>query len=126
MLQVRVEEYGDLVIKIIVVEVNRTHQGATHELVLPLHLRQLSVPMQQKILHIVVDFSDVPSVAESPDAWSREEHQRDTIVRALEAVSDDDINLISDMRTMSSSDEIPKRTAVLLLRVCVWRSTGIW
>ncbi len=112
MLQVRVEEYGDLVSKIIVVEASRTHQGAARELVLPLHIRQLPAAMRQKILHIVVDFSDVPSVAESPDAWAREEHQRDAIVRGLEAASDEDIVLISD------ADEIPKRAAVLLLRVC--------
>ena len=63
----------------------------------------------------IVDFQDFQrdkAWEQSDKPWAREHHQRDAIARGLEAARDEDIVLISDV------DEIPKRAAVLLLRVC--------
>jgi hypothetical protein len=58
LLQVRVEEYGDLVRAMIVVEATSTFQGAARELALPQQLSVLPPAMQPKIRHVVVDFED--------------------------------------------------------------------
>ena len=60
------------------------------------------------------DVQDVQDIqdAQRNNPWAREYYQRDAIARGVEAARDEDIVLISDV------DEIPKRAAVLLLRVC--------
>ena len=105
----RVEEFGDLITQMIVVEASRTFQNAPKDLVFPSQLGQLPPNMHEKIQHVVVDFQDM---APGADAWAREFHQRDSIARGFEGARDEDLVLISDV------DEIPKRESVVLLRVC--------
>jgi len=119
LLEVRCEEIGDLVTGMILVEAGRTFQGAAKDLIFPSQAQRLPPDVQGKIKHVVEDFSALPA---SADAWAREYAQRDAVAKGLgdgSAPGDarpDDIVLISDV------DEIPKRWAVQLLRVC----QGYW
>ena len=109
LLQVRAEEFGDLVTAMILVESTSTFQGHVKEELYPSHAHLLPHTIRKKVRHIVEDFSELDAPV-SP--WAREDKQRDSILKGLDDARGQDIVIISDV------DEIVKRDTILLLRVC--------
>ena len=124
--QVRVEEFGDLVAGMILVEANQTFQGHPKPLHYPAHAHRLPAAARSKIRHVLAALpprdapgaAGVTDVTDATDAWTREFLQRDSIVRGLPELAPGGAGLESDLVLVSDVDEIPKRAAVRLLRVC--------
>ena len=112
LLQVRIEEIGDLVEAIVLVEASRTHQGAPREPLFAGQAALLPPDARRKILHVVEHFPGVTKAQGAANPWLLEARQRDAILRGLADARDTDLVIISD------AGEIPKRSALLLLRVC--------
>jgi hypothetical protein len=104
LLEIRLEELYDVVDYFVIVEGNRTFQNSSKPY---LFLENISryEKYHDKIIHITVD--DMP---ESSDAWARETHQRNQIVRGLTNAQPDDIIIISD------SDELLRAETVKQLK----------
>jgi len=109
LLQVRAEEFGDLVTAMVLVESTITFQGHVKEELYSSHAHRLPHTIRQKVRHIVEDFSELDAPV-SP--WAREDKQRDSILKGLNDARGQDIVIISDV------DEMVKRDTILLLRVC--------
>lgn len=101
MLSFRLKELNNVVDHFVLVEATLTHSGQPKELIYQ-NNKHLFEEYNHKIVHVVVD--DMPTdTSHMAQAWDREHHQRDCIVRGVEQldVKDTDIILVSDC------DEIP-------------------
>jgi beta-1,4-mannosyl-glycoprotein beta-1,4-N-acetylglucosaminyltransferase len=101
-LEIRLIELSDLVDYFVLVESTRTFTGNPKPLFYAEH-RSRFAPFAEKIVHVVVD--DMPT-GTGVDAWVREVHQRNAIIRGLGRSEPLDYVIVSDV------DEIPKATAV--------------
>lgn len=102
MLSFRLKELNDIVDYFVLAEATLTHSGQPKELIYQ-NNKHLFEEYNHKIIHIVVD--DMPTSTEHmAQAWDREYHQRDCLIRGVEQlnIKDTDIVLVSDC------DEIPK------------------
>lgn len=100
LLEIRLSELDSVVDRFVLVESTRTHANQPK----PLYYHENRARYSQfsdKIIHIVVE--DMPG---DEDAWVRENHQRNCIIRALTGCTDDDTILVSD------ADEIPRASIV--------------
>jgi len=100
LLEIRLSELAGVVDRFVLVESTRTHTNQPK----PLYYHENRTRYSQfssKIVHVVVE--DMPS---GEDAWVRENHQRNCIIRGLSECSDDDTILVSDV------DEIPRASIV--------------
>lgn len=122
LLEIRMHELDPLVDRFIVVESTRTFTGKEK----PLHFFDNVDRFRRflpKVLHVVVD--DMP---DGDDPWPREAHQRNAIMRGVEALgaSDDDLLIMTDV------DEIPRLSALAAalplaeVRGLTMRSYGGW
>lgn len=96
LLELRLEELGDMVDFFVLVESNTTFSGQQK----PLYFKENIWRFEKfikKIKHIIVD--DMPSIS---NPWVREIHQRNAMSRGIELGRDNDIILFSDL------DEIPR------------------
>jgi beta-1,4-mannosyl-glycoprotein beta-1,4-N-acetylglucosaminyltransferase len=103
LLELRLQELGDLVDTFVLVESTMTHTGEPKPLYFAQH-RELFKAYADRICHIVVD--DMPSGEGVRSAWVRERFQRNAIARGLNNCQPLDIIMISDV------DEIPKASTV--------------
>lgn len=98
-LEYKLIEIGDVFDYIIIVEANKTFSGIDKPFILEQHLDRYKKWLD-KIIYVKVD--DFPETA---NAWVRERHQRNGILRGLQSISlslfDDDILILGDL------DEIP-------------------
>lgn len=101
LLEVRLHELAHVVDRFVLVEATATFSGLPKRLLFD-EARPRFEAFAGRIIHIVVD--DLPDVA---DAWARERHQRDAVLRGLAGCRPDDLVLLSDV------DEIPRASAVL-------------
>jgi len=104
LLEIRLNELAGVVDRFVLVEATRTHANKPK----PLYYYENRARYAQfgnKIVHIVVD--DVP---DGEDAWAREYHQRNCIIRGLDGCGDGDTILVSD------ADEIPRASVVRPVR----------
>ena len=126
------EEFGDLVAGMILVEANQTFQGHPKALHYPAHAHRLPAAARRKIRHVLAALpprdapgaAGVTDVTDATDAWTREFLQRDSILRGLPELAPGGAGLESDLVLVSDVDEIPKRAAVRLcvcatVRVCM-------
>src|SRR5712692_10307059 len=100
LLEIRLSELAGVVDRFVLVESTRTHTNQPK----PLYYHENRTRYSQfssKIVHIVVE--DMPG---GENAWVRENHQRNCIIRGLSGCGDDDTILVSDV------DEIPRATIV--------------
>jgi hypothetical protein len=104
LLELRLAELDSAVHRFVLVESDRTHAGDEKPLTFAEN-RDMFRPFLHKIIHVVV--GDMPG---GDDAWARENHQRNAIVRGLGDCRPDDLVLISDL------DEIPDKATVQELR----------
>jgi len=104
MLEARLTELEDIPDLVhVLVEAEVTHQGAPK----PLYYQENRGRFDRwahRILPVVAQ--TLPTVAEKPNQWARENAQREWIGQALAAAGDDDIILQSDV------DEIPRAVVV--------------
>lgn len=100
LLELRLAELDPVVDRFVIAEAPVTHAGRPKPLVFADHRRRFA-PWNGKIVHVIVD--DMPS---GPDAWRRENHQRNAVARGLAGASPDDGIIVSDL------DEIPSAKAV--------------
>ena len=101
MLEARLVEIGDSVDHIVIVEADVTHQDRPK----PLHFmenRERFAPWLDKIVQVTA--TGLPKASDDPDAWSRENAQREWIGEGLAriGVSSNDLIFQSDV------DEIPR------------------
>lgn len=101
-LKKRLRYLNSIVDKFVLVESTVTHRGEDKKLFFDEHKSDFD-EWSDKIIHIIVH--DNPT---NKDPWSRENHQRNCIIRGLENCNDDDLIMISDV------DEIPNREAINL------------
>ncbi len=99
-LELRLQELSDVVDRFVIVESNKTHVGALKPLYFAENAQRFA-PYMDKIVYVPV--TDMP---DNPDPWVLENHQRNSIVRGLYGLGDNDIVMISDV------DEIPRSTIV--------------
>ena len=103
LLELRLRELDPVVDRFVIVEADRTHQGAPK----PLYFAEAAARYRRwedKIIHVVLD--DMPR---GPDAWERERYQRTAILRGLADAMPDDLIVVADL------DEIPRREILKLL-----------
>lgn len=105
LLEIRLATLNDVVDRFVIVEGTMTHAGQPK----PLHFENNLDRFAQwlpKITHVVVD--DWPELTGSiyDDAWARERHQRDAVMRGLEDCQPNDIIILGD------ADEIPNPVAI--------------
>lgn len=99
MLDLRLETLAEVVDVFVVVEATRTHTGRSKPLLFD---RDRFPGFADRIRHIVVDDLS-PNVA---DAWENENHQRNSILRALDDAEPLDRIIVADL------DEIPNPDAI--------------
>ncbi|WP_284165615.1 hypothetical protein [Frigidibacter sp. SD6-1] len=104
LLELRLNELWPVVDHFVIAEAALTFTGKPKPLYFQEN-RARFAPFLDRIIHIVVE--DFPPTASS---WEREIHQRDCVRRGLAAARPDDLLLLSDV------DEIPRASAVGLLR----------
>jgi hypothetical protein len=104
LLEIRLHELAPVVDRFVLVEGSQTFVGNSKPSYFLLN-RDRYAAYLPKITHVIV--SDWP---DTDDAWQREFHQRDALMRGCSDLRDDDIVLFSDV------DEIPSREAVAKLR----------
>lgn len=100
MLKLRLEYLDPFVDCFIIVESTMTHRGEPKKLYFSEHEMDFK-PWLHKIKHVIVE--DNPN---DKNPWSRENHQRNCIIRGLDGIDDDAIVMISDV------DEIPNPLVV--------------
>jgi beta-1,4-mannosyl-glycoprotein beta-1,4-N-acetylglucosaminyltransferase len=100
LLELRMEELGDVVDRFVIVEATVTHAGTPKPLLFAENRARFE-PWASRIIHVVVN--DMPP---GPDPWARERYQRDAIARGLTAAQQGDAIIVSD------ADEIPSADAV--------------
>jgi len=101
MLSFRLKELNDIVDYFVLAEATLTHSGQSKELTYQ-NNKHLFEEYNHKIIHVIVD--DMPTTTDNmSQAWDREYHQRDCLIRGIEQldVKDTDVILINDC------DEIP-------------------
>jgi hypothetical protein len=101
MLSFRLKELNDVVDYFVLAEATLTHSGQSKELTYQ-NNKHLFEEYNHKIIHVIVD--DMPTTTDNmSQAWDREYHQRDCLIRGIEQldVKDTDVILINDC------DEIP-------------------
>jgi hypothetical protein len=101
LLSIRIHELSEVVHKFVVVEANKTFSG-------------LEKPVKFMKDHpLIKDYADrldfvlVDDMPETENAWDREVWQRNSVIRALDDASDEDLILMSDV------DEIPRLDCVI-------------
>jgi len=104
LLEIRLKELYDHVDHFVLVEASRTFQNREKPYIY-LENKDRYAQWSDKIIHIQVD--DMP---EGDNAWLRETHQRNQIVRGISDANENDIIIISDC------DEIIRHDAVNELR----------
>lgn len=106
-LDIRFDELFDYVDRFVVVEATKTHGGEQKPLYFADNLERYKKYLH-KVTHLVVDdYPVLPSNASKTDrSWSIERYQRDSIVRALGDLRDEDILIIGD------ADEIPRGSRI--------------
>jgi hypothetical protein len=105
LLEIRLRELYDRVDHFVLVEANRTFQNRPKPLLYQENKERYAT-WADKIIYVPV--ADMP---EGDNAWTREEHQRNAIMRGCGDAAPEDIIIISDC------DEIPRAAAVDRLRV---------
>lgn len=103
LLEYRLQEIGDAVEAVVVVESEWTFQGAPKPLIFQRNAARFA-RWAAKIVHVVVGERCVGL------PWDQEAYQRNMILRGLAAARDDDIILISDV------DEIPRLSTIERLK----------
>lgn len=103
LLDYRLQEVGDAVEAVVIVESEWTFQGAPKPLIFRDNADRFA-RWANKIVHVVVGERCVGL------AWDQEAYQRNMILRGLTAARDDDIVLISDV------DEIPRLSTIERLK----------
>ena len=101
MLSFRLKELNDVVDYFVLAEATLTHNCNPKELTYQ-NNKHLFEEYNHKIIHVIVD--DMPTATDNmSQAWDREYHQRDCLIRGIEQldVKDTDVILINDC------DEIP-------------------
>jgi hypothetical protein len=106
-LKLRLEEIGDLVDKIVIIEATTTYRNGTRPIVIQ-SARNVFGKNWHKVVHVIVD--DMPAYSDDP--WRREYHQRAALLRGLAGASSDDLVLFSDL------DEIPRAAVLDAMRWC--------
>lgn len=113
LLELRLHELEHVVDLHVLVESDKTFTGKPKAL----HFDAERLPrrFRKKVRHVVV--TDMP---QTDDPWTRERHQRNTIMRGLEDLHNTDVVVLGDV------DEVPRATslAALLLR-SDWRLRGL-
>lgn len=109
LLKIRLEELNEVVDHFVIVEGTKTFSGEEKPLYFGENIHQFE-KYRDKIIHIVVN--QFPAEVGNPeiDNWTREEHQRNCILYALDNCHPDDIILVSD------ADEITTASAVERLK----------
>ena len=111
LLELRLRELYDHVDHFVIVEANRTFQNKEK----PFYYKENSERFAQWADKIV--YCEVADMPADTDAWARERHQRDAIVRAVADAAPEDIIMIGD------ADEIPRPETVDYLRT---NDRSIW
>jgi hypothetical protein len=102
LLEVRLRELRSVAAKFVLVEATRTFTGRPKPLHFADHKSRFKAFADQ-IVHVIVDdMPDGPTI----DAWARERHQRNAILRGLGVCAPADVVMISD------ADEIPRANVV--------------
>jgi beta-1,4-mannosyl-glycoprotein beta-1,4-N-acetylglucosaminyltransferase len=110
LLEVRLNELDSVVDYFILVESTTSHSGQKK----PLYFNDNKEKFEKflhKIRHVIVDDMPVFTQNTSDEVWARERFQRDSILRALPDLRDDDVLVISD------ADEIPRAEVVKNFRI---------
>src|SRR4051812_8686559 len=103
-LDIRLHELDGVVDRFVLAEADKTHQNHPK----PFYFEQNKQRFEKfadKIIHVKV--TDMP---DGPDAWVRENHQRNALRRGLAECKADDVIILSD------ADEIPRAAQVAELR----------
>jgi beta-1,4-mannosyl-glycoprotein beta-1,4-N-acetylglucosaminyltransferase len=100
LLELRLNELGEVVDKFILVEATRTHSNQPKPLYYQENRSRFSA-FHDKIIHVIAD--DLPN---AKNAWVLENYQRNCIARGLVNCRPDDWILVSDL------DEIPRASVV--------------
>lgn len=95
-LKIRINEMGDIVDHIVIVEATKTFTGLDKPLYFD-YVGNWINRWRHKIIRIVVDFSD-----DLESSWDREIFQRNQIVQGLEKAKDKDIIIVSDVDEITS------------------------
>ena len=106
-LDIRLHELYDHVDKFVLVECTETFRGNLK----PLHFMENSeryAAFADKIIHIVVD-----ERVDTTDPWTREEFQRNQIMRGLTECTPDDIIMLSDVDEIVRAANLPLVFALL-------------
>lgn len=103
LLEIRLNELSDVVDKFVIVEATKTFTGQPKPLCFADNKERFAA-FSDRIIYVIVD--DMP---ETGDAWNREYHQRNAIMRGLGGSSPEDWILISDV------DEIPRPDKIGLM-----------
>jgi hypothetical protein len=104
LLEIRLRELYDHVDHFVLVEADRTFQNRTKPFLYQEN-KERYAPWADKIIYVPV--TDMP---DGDNAWTREEHQRNAIMRGCTDAAPDDIIMVSDC------DEIPRASAVERMR----------
>ena len=105
-LKFRLEYLYDYVDYFILVEGTLSHAGKPKELFYQNNKDQFE-KYKDKIIHVIV--SDMKTVEEAPDAWVRENYQRNCIDKGIKELNLNDNDIIH----ISDADEIPDRNVFL-------------
>ena len=112
LLEIRLNILNDVVDRFVLVEATRTFRGKEKPLYFAKNKERFA-PFLDKIVHVVVDdYAPVEKYIASPTSdpklwsWAYENFQRQSIVRGLGDLKDDDTLIVSDL------DEIPSPEAV--------------
>lgn len=114
LLEIRLNELRDVVDYFVLVESPISHSGKEKPLYYWQNRQRFSA---FPIIHIVqTDIPETPDYwaamrhPQNPMDWTRENHQRDCIIRGLSEAEPDDMVMLSDL------DEIPRASSVLLAK----------
>jgi beta-1,4-mannosyl-glycoprotein beta-1,4-N-acetylglucosaminyltransferase len=100
LLEIRLNELAGVVDRFVLVEATRTHSNRPKPLYFRDHWSRFAA-FTDRIIHVEV--ADMPG---DPNAWVRENFQRNAIARGLTGARDHDVILVSDL------DEIPSAASV--------------
>ncbi len=102
----------------VVVEADVDHQGKAKPYYVTEHADRYA-PWKERLR--IVRATDLPTVADNPDAWAREHAQREWAAQGMCDVAPDDLVMHGDL------DEIPDRLVVMNLpRVGTWALQMVW
>jgi sulfur transfer complex TusBCD TusB component (DsrH family) len=103
MLECHLREYEGRGIQHVLVEAPYNHQGYRK----PLHYAENKSRFARwggSITHLVD--TEMPTVAQNPDPWSRELHQRDFAMRGLAGSAQDDVIIVGDVDELLSPEAL--------------------